>query len=622
MEQLAPILDFALVMGAAAVVALVLNRFGLPLAPGYIISGLILSTLSTSYGLIQNFTTIEVMAQLGMVLLLFTIGLQFNIGKLRKAGLLVIFIGCIEISICLTVGYWLGILLGWAPIEAIALGGVMSISSTVIIVKTLQAFKAPWRPHLNIILGVLIVEDAVAIILITFFSSIQEGMSLTLLEAVQIGFKILLFAVVSIAIGMYLFPSFVDRVAAMRSTEVLIITILGMCFGMAAFAQVLGFSASIGAFLMGVIVGSSKSSNIINRQVRSIRDFFIALFFITIGFFVTPEDLWYALPVAVLIIIMFLVIKFSAVTLASVMGGRHRAHALRIGFGMMAMGEFSFVIAQISITSGVVHKPLLAIAVVASFATSAMLPFIVRSGDGLISRILKEDPGKLQTYCNLTAGWFERLSSRITGKLVEAVRKFVLKTFVSIVIIALVITGITAVEPHVSVLSSWMGMDPFNVWIIILVVAVLLLLAQAVIIARRVKIFVERLSANIVRSSESARVVGRSVVRHLLHNFIGLVLAVVLMAFLTLFLPMFPIPLTFIGVATIFFFVMAVWIIEDSIVHLNRRVENVLHSSFKGQRATIKKDIKSPFAPPSVKRKIVKKDRCRRRRKIRKQRKT
>ncbi|MGQ9583026.1 MAG: cation:proton antiporter [Thermoplasmatota archaeon] len=567
--------DFAIVMGTAALVALLFHKLRLPLLPGYLLAGVILSTMSSRWGLVRELASIDLMSQLGMTLLFFTIGMRFNLRRLREYGALIIFIGCVEILMCLAGGYWLGTLLGWTRAEAAALGGMVAISSSVMVFRQLSSSGRDNMPRADLIMGILIVEDVAAVMLITLFSTMEAGVSLELMDLSLTALKIVLFVVFAVAIGVFVLPRAVDRVTATHSTEILTLTALGLCFAMAGLAEILGFSPSTGAFVMGVIVGEARSVRAVESRLSTVRDFFIALFFITIGFYVTLDELWAALPLGLAVTGAFIGLNFLSVSFACMLGGRSLVGALSVALSMLAMGEFSLVIATTALASGMVHQPLPAIAIIASLITTALLPQMVRLGDAVVERLRPASSSELGFCCSPTANWVEKLKSRarVNPELERATGDFIRSMVTSGLIIAGVVLAVGWLMQRSDWVSSVTGAGAPYVQLAVLVLAFVMLLVQAVVMARRIQTYLEMVSSVVMRTSASARVLGKGLVRRILRNVAAASLAVLLMALLTFLLPASSVWRTVFGVGALALIVAAAYFIENSLTRLHQRLE-------------------------------------------------
>jgi CPA2 family monovalent cation:H+ antiporter-2 len=275
--------DLAVILAAAAAVVLVFHKLRLPLVVGYLFAGMLMGPLAPTFGFVSDVEGIATIADLGIILLIFTIGLEFNIKKLRILGLRILLIGTIEVLLMFIVGYWAGLLLGWSFIESVYLGAVLSIAGTTVVVKSLMDAKKLSTEQGQLVVGILIIEDLAVVILLTFLSGLSGTAGVTAVDLLLIVGRMGLFAFVSIASGLLLVPRLVDYVAGVNVRELLLVTVLGLCFGMALFSVILGFTPAVGAFVMGVLVAEAKRSRDVLESIEPLRDLFVALFFVAMG---------------------------------------------------------------------------------------------------------------------------------------------------------------------------------------------------------------------------------------------------------------------------------------------------------------------------------------------------
>ncbi|MBQ0715199.1 MAG: cation:proton antiporter, partial [Paraperlucidibaca sp.] len=308
-------------MMAAGFITLVFHRFKQPVVLGYILAGIIIGPHTPPFPLISDRDTIQTMADLGVVFLLFSLGLEFNVSKLKKVGGTALIAGTAEITLMLWAGYSLGRAFGWSEMDAIFLGAMLSISSTTIIVKALDELKLKRERFAQFIFGVLIVEDILAIAMIVLLSGLALTGEVSVSSVANTLGRLGIFLVVALLLGLLLVPRLLSVVARYQSKEMLLVTVLGLCFGFCLLVVELGYSMALGAFVMGAIIAESKQIHVIERLVEPLRDMFTAIFFVAIGMMVDPSVLveyW----VPILIITAVVVIgKTTANTLATIATG-------------------------------------------------------------------------------------------------------------------------------------------------------------------------------------------------------------------------------------------------------------------------------------------------------------
>src|SRR5579875_997686 len=375
--------DLACVMLAAGVVVVVFPRLRLPVLLGYIVAGVVIGP-HVPWKLLSDQRTMQSIADLGVVLLMFTIGLDFNLRKLRALGAGVMLAALAEVGLMLWIGIEIGRLAGWKPIDTLFLGGVICFSSTMIALRT--------------------------VVLITVLSAIAAGSASSTGIAFEVLWRMLLFVAVALVLGLLLLPRLLDLVARRGRDEFLLVASLGICFGACLLAAWEGFSVALGAFLAGVVTTEARCSPRIVRLVQPVRDMFAAVFFVAIGLLLDPSQLlpwlWPALGLALAVI--------AGKTLACSLGmflftGRGAHDALRTGLTMAQIGEFSFVIATLGIASGAVGTFLYPLTVTAAVVCMIVSPLLLRGEAPIRAGLRHVTPGPLRALAAGYGDWIGHL---------------------------------------------------------------------------------------------------------------------------------------------------------------------------------------------------------------------
>src|SRR5712671_308204 len=295
--------DLAVVMIVAGLVTIICHRFKQPVVLGYIIAGVIIGPHTPPFPLIRDKETIDTLSELGVILLMFSLGLEFSIRKLRQVGGTAFIAAFLEILLMVWIGYEIGRLFGWSIMDSIFLGAMLSISSTTIIVKALADLGKTKEHFAEFIFGILIIEDLLAIVMIAMLSGIAMTGTLSVTNlGVTVG-KLVIFLVFVLVIGLIAVPPLLGYVAKFKSNEMLLITVLGLCFGSSLLAAKLGYSVALGAFIIGAVVAEARQIHRIEILTEPIRDMFSAVFFVAIGLLIDPKLLLqYWLPVTVITI--------------------------------------------------------------------------------------------------------------------------------------------------------------------------------------------------------------------------------------------------------------------------------------------------------------------------------
>jgi CPA2 family monovalent cation:H+ antiporter-2 len=399
--------DLACVMVAAGVVVVVFPRLRLPVLLGYIVAGVLIGP-HMPWRLLTDQRTMQSIANLGVVLLMFTLGLDSNLRKLRALGAGVMLAALVEVGFMLWLGVEIGRLAGLTGRQSLFLGGVICFSSTMIALRTVA--DRGWRGQGFVagMVGMLVSEEVMTVVLITVLSAIAAGSADTTDVAFAVLWRMLLFVAVALVLGLLLLPRLLDWLARRGRDEPLLITALGICFGACLLAAWEGFSVALGAFLAGVVVAEARCSDRIVRLVRPVRDMFAAIFFVAIGLLLDPAEmlpwLWPAVGLAAAVIV--------GKTLACGVGafacaGRSVRDALRTGLTMAQIGEFSFVIASLGIAAGAVGKFLYPLTVTAAVVCMLVSPLLLRVEPAIIAGFRRVTPAPLRA---IALGYHEWIS--------------------------------------------------------------------------------------------------------------------------------------------------------------------------------------------------------------------
>lgn len=387
--------DLAVIMLVAGVITIIFNRFKQPVVLGYILAGVILGPHTPPITFITSEQTINTLAELGIVFLLFSLGLEFSIKKLVKVGPTAIVAALAEIIVMILIGYGIGQFFGWEQMDSLFLGAILAISSTTIIVKALSELGLKREKFAQLIFGILIVEDILAIGIIALLSTLVTTGGVTAGTIFSTLGKLSLFIVVSLVLGILIVPRVLSYVAKFKSNEVLLVTVLGLCFGFCLFVMNMGYSIALGAFVIGAIMAESKEFKLIERITEPLKDMFSAIFFVAIGLLLNPAVLMtYAFPIIVITLALVLG-KIISCSLGTFAAGNTGKTSLQVGMGLAQIGEFSFIIATLGLTLNVTSDFLYPIAVAVSAVTTLLTPYLIKLANPLSERITKSMPHKV-----------------------------------------------------------------------------------------------------------------------------------------------------------------------------------------------------------------------------------
>ena len=397
------IADLALILMVAGVVTLIFKRLKQPLVLGYIVAGFLVSPNMTYTPSAVDMANVHLWADIGVMFLLFSLGLDFSFKKILKMGASPV-ISAITIIFCMMMlGIVVGHVFGWGKMDCIFLGGMLAMSSTTIIYKAFDDLGLRQQQFAGMVMSVLILEDILAIVMMVMLSALASGSDMgggQLLQSVmRIGFFLILWLVV----GIFAIPLYLRRVRRLINNEVLLIVALGLCCAMAVFSTKVGFSSAFGAFIMGSILAETIEAERIEKLVEPVKNLFGAVFFVSVGMLVDPKILVeYAIPI--LCLVLTIIVGQSVFgTISFMLGGQSLKSAMRCGFSMAQIGEFSFIIASLGLSLGVIGDFLYPVVVAVSVITTFLTPYMIRLATPAYNNLEKRLPGKLIKSLNQLA---------------------------------------------------------------------------------------------------------------------------------------------------------------------------------------------------------------------------
>ncbi|MFM2322328.1 MAG: cation:proton antiporter [Pseudomonadota bacterium] len=401
MQPLAPLIkDLAVILGVASLVTLLFQKIRQPVVLGYLLSGIIVGPHIPPYDLVTDVPSLHTLSELGVIFLMFCLGLDFSFHKLKRVGTPAIISGLFEVLAVLLIGIVLGKILGWPIYDCIFLGAALSISSTTIIIKAMEELGLKNKHFAELVFGILIVEDLLAILLLAGLSIVvgtHAVLSATLADS-----AIKLFIVVGswFLIGYFLIPTLIRKLVDVANQETLTIVSVALCLLLVCIAAYFGYSTALGAFIMGSILAETDLIQFIEQYMRPIRDIFAAVFFISVGMLIDPNIIIHNIWVVLLIAIITIVAKILSTTTGALTAGQSLTTAVRSGFSMAQIGEFSFIIAGLGLTLQVTRPALFPIIIAVSAITTFTTPYLIMSSAGLSKRLEKNLPAHLKTLLN------------------------------------------------------------------------------------------------------------------------------------------------------------------------------------------------------------------------------
>ena len=456
--------DLALILVVAGFVTLIFKKLKQPLVLGYIVAGFLVSPHMPYTMSVVDQGDIQTWADIGVIFLLFSLGLDFSIKKILKMGASPIIAACTIIFCMMALGIIVGHSFGWKEMDCIFLGGMVAMSSTTIIYKAFSDMGLTQQGFASTVMSVLILEDILAIVMMVMLSTVASGNSPDGVQLLGSIMKIGFFLVLWFVVGLFAIPLFLRSVRKILNNETLLIVSLGFCCLMAVTSTQVGFSAAFGAFVMGSILAETVEADKIIRLVDPVKNLFGAIFFVSVGMLVKPDVIvQYALPI-LLLVITILVGQALFGTLGYLLGGQTLKNAMRCGFSMAQVGEFAFIIATLGKSLGVISEFLYPVVVAVSVITTFLTPYMIRAAEPCYNFLVKHLPKR----------WVRRLTHIQTNSAGESassdnhwkvlMKKMILNTLIygilSAAVIAIMFSAALPICRNLSIKwtgSHWIG---------------------------------------------------------------------------------------------------------------------------------------------------------------------
>ena len=387
--------DLALILVVAGIVTLIFKRLKQPLVLGYIVAGFLVSPNMPYTASVVDHSNVHLWADIGVMFLLFSLGLDFSFKKILKMGASPIISTCTIIFCMSMLGVCVGQAFHWSKMDCIFLGGMLAMSSTTIIYKAFDDLGLRQQQFAGLVMSVLILEDILAIVMMVMLSAIASGNDLEGGQMIEAVVKIAFFLILWLVVGIFAVPLFLRSARKLINNEVLLVVSLGLCCAMAVFSTKVGFSSAFGAFIMGSILAETVEAERIEKLVEPVKNLFGAIFFVSVGMLVDPKILVdYALPILILVLTI-LVGQAIFGTFSFILGGESLKSAMRCGFSMAQIGEFSFIIASLGLSLGVISKFLYPVVVAVSVITTFLTPYMIRLATPSYAHLERHLPKKV-----------------------------------------------------------------------------------------------------------------------------------------------------------------------------------------------------------------------------------
>lgn len=394
-EEFNLVRDLAVILISAGIFTIISKALKQPLILGYIVAGFLIGPSIGFFPGISSMESVHQWSEIGIIFMMFGLGLEFSFKKLIKSGSTAIIASSCKLVGMFTIGYVTGRALGWSNMESIFLGGMLPMSSTMVVAKSYEDMGLKNKPFAGIVFGTLIIEDIIGIILMVLFSTIAMSSKFSGGELFGALAKLAFFLVLWFIVGIYIIPTLLKKAKRYLNDEILLIVSIGLCFGMVALAENMGFSSALGAFIMGSILAETIESEHIEKLVCPIKDLFGAIFFVSVGMMVSPQIIAQNWAVILLLVVILLVFDTIFVGGGVLLAGRGLNNAIHTGFSLAQMGEFGFIIASVGVGLGVVSNYIYPVIIAVFVISNLIAPFVIKASEPTYRLLVKKLPDKI-----------------------------------------------------------------------------------------------------------------------------------------------------------------------------------------------------------------------------------
>lgn len=440
--------DLGLILITAAIAVLLFRMLKQPLVLGYLVAGFLAGNQFDFFPTVKDIHSVEVWAEIGVIFLLFSLGLEFSFKKLMKVGGTASITAFTQIITMVVIGYFVGQLMDWNKMNSIFLGVILSISSTTIILKTFDELGVKSQKFAGNVIGSLIVQDIIAILMMVLLSTIAVSQQFSGMELVFSVLKLIFFLTIWFVVGIFFIPTLLKKAKHLLTDEMMLIISLALCLLMVIFAANVGFSPALGAFIMGSIIAETTQAEHIEHLVKPVKDLFGAVFFVSVGMLINPDTLVeYALPVAILTLVVIFGQSISS-TIGALLSGQPLKQSIQTGMSLSQIGEFSFIIATLGTTLKVTSDFLYPIVVAVSAVTTFTTPFMVKFAVPFSGYIEKKLPKKWVKRIQLYSANTEEIKSKSNWQIV--LKSYLIQVIIhSIIIVAIILLSSNFILPLV-----------------------------------------------------------------------------------------------------------------------------------------------------------------------------
>lgn len=402
--------DLAVILGVAAIVTFIFRRIRQPVVLGYIVAGLIVGPHTPNIFSVSDYENIKIWAELGVIFLMFTLGLEFSFRRLGRVGMSAGLTAMIQITSMMLLGFLCAKILNWSRMDAIFVACMIAISSTTIIIKAFGELGLTSKKFAELVFGILIVEDLVAILMMVALTNIATTSSVGGVELLVAGAKLAVVVGAWFLVGMFVVPRFVKSVSRHGNDEMLTVVAIGLCLALVALAARFHYSVALGAFIMGSILAESTEAKRIEHLVQPLKDIFGAVFFVSVGMLIDPHAIVENFGAIALLSLVLIVGNPLSVTIGAFITGQTVRNAIQTGFSLGQIGEFSFIIASLGLSYNVISERLYPIIVATSLITTFTTPYSIKFSEKFADLIERKTPPRLKVTIDNYLAWVQRRS--------------------------------------------------------------------------------------------------------------------------------------------------------------------------------------------------------------------
>lgn len=450
MEEAVLLVNITYLLLIAGVCSIIFSKLKMPAIIGYLAAGIILANYWNGSSESTE-VIVSILADMGLVLLMFFIGLELNLQKLKKSGMFVVMVAVVQLPLMLIAGYLAGIMMGWDMVQSIFLGAVISGSSTAVIAAVLKEQERIDKDTAETIILITVMEDIGQVLILTMAAPLLVGDTPALGSIISMIVAIVVFIAASIGIGLIFIPRILDWIGKKISSEVLLIVAIGLCFAMALLSTKIGLSMAIGAFIMGVIVSQCKFSHDIMAKTEPMKELFMAIFFISIGLEIVPSELLNNIPLILIIFGVFAIAKVSTVLLAYLLGNRSLKISFMSAVSLVAMGEFAFIIAKTALDAGVVGQDFYSAVIGAALISMVVLPLLSKNSYKIYDKVSEKAPASVHSAvakmsCARSDAYERARSSKQSASIV---RSKLIMIYIDLIVIAAIEIAFYFISPYI-----------------------------------------------------------------------------------------------------------------------------------------------------------------------------